>query len=135
VYVDDVLFSGASGGHGLNLSIRATAEVRNHVLRVARDRTIVVGHFVSRRCGPAVGDLTVGFLRQPPGDEYVELEPIEGVPVWVERVLLPVLAAAGPRLRVRRPAFARGLAIDLDRPALWLDFLDRTGCFREEDPG
>jgi hypothetical protein len=59
-----------------------------------------------------------------PGHEYAELEPIGEIRVLVERDIIDVLAA-GAELRFGWPAFAQHLALTIDEPERWLDFLGR----------
>jgi hypothetical protein len=92
------------------------------------DGVIVIDYFATRRCGPAVGDLVVRVREAPPVPGYVALAPLEGVPIVARRDLLPLLARAGPALRLAGPPFARHLAISLDLPELWIDFLDGPTC-------
>ncbi len=85
-----------------------------------------------------MGDLTAGWADRPAahrddgadvvsdrtaGDRHVALAPIEGVPVVADRRILDVLRTAGPTLRLGGPVFARHLAVRLERPEAWLDFL------------
>jgi hypothetical protein len=88
---------------------------------------LVIDYFASRRCGVVIGDLTVDFGDEPPGPAYVELAGIESVRVFAESRLLAVLGNAGPSLRLGGPPFARHLAVELDRPGRWIDFLERPG--------
>jgi hypothetical protein len=74
-----------------------------------------------------IGDLTADFEETPPGPAYVELPSIDSVRVFAEPRLLPVLVDAGPSLRLGGPPFARHLAVDLDQPERWIDFLERPG--------
>jgi hypothetical protein len=57
----------------------------------------------------------------------VELASIESVRVFAASRLLGVLADAGSSLRLGGPPFARHLAVDLDRPERWIDFLEEPG--------
>lgn len=119
--------SSLSGGHSLDLDVGLTAELRSSVQSAARGRSLVIDYFASQRCGPPVGDLTATFIAEEPGSTYVELGPIGDVRLFVEVRLVPLLAAAGVTLRWAGPPFARHLAVVLDRPGLWLEFLDRPG--------
>jgi hypothetical protein len=74
-----------------------------------------------------IGDLTGDFKETPPGPGYVELASIEGVRVFAEARLLTILDDAGPSLRLSGFPFARHLAVDLDRPERWIDFLEGPG--------
>ena len=74
-----------------------------------------------------IGDLTGDFENTAPGAGYVELASIENVLVFAESRLLAVFDDARPTLRLGGPPFARHLAVDLDRPERWIDFLERPG--------
>ena len=102
--------------HGVRKKIEGILE-RN-------DRVLVIDFFASRRCGVTIGDLTADFRARPPGAGYVELAPIEGIRLFAESRLLPTLRSADPWLHLGGPVFARHLALRLDRPEAWIDFLD-----------
>lgn len=114
-------------------SVRMTAELRASIRSVARGRPLVIDYFASHRCGPPVGDLTATFRPEEPGSGYVELDSIEGVRLFVE-IRLGALLAAGVTLRWAGPGFARRIGVVLDRPELWLDFLDRPGVLFGKGP-
>jgi hypothetical protein len=113
----------ASSSVGLNCDPALEARLAE----ISGDRTIAIDHFASRRCGATIGDLRVRFepasTGLDAGDDCVELEPVAGVPVTVEAVLLPLLAE-GASLQIRGRAFGGRLSVELDRPERWLDFLD-----------
>jgi len=106
------------------ISVGVEPGLRRELHDLARGRVLVIDWFSSRRCGVTLGDLTASFRDGRPGPDFVELAPIEGVPLFAERRLLAMLAGAGPWLRSAGPRFARHLAVMLDRPERWLDFLD-----------
>lgn len=101
--------------------------LRSRLGQLAAGRPLVVGYFVSRRCGVSVGDMTARFDRRGPGRGYVQLATIEGVPMWVDERLLPVLRDAELTLRWGGPLFARHLAISLEPASRWIDFLEQPG--------
>jgi hypothetical protein len=94
---------------------------------MAANRVLVIDYFASRGCSVVIGDLTCKFSSTAPGPDYAELAVVEGVPLFVERRLLSVLADAGPSLVLAGPPFARHLAIELEQPERWIDFLDGPG--------
>jgi hypothetical protein len=85
---------------------------------------MVLDYFASRRCSVVIGDITADFRREPPGPGYVELASIDGVAVFAERRLIPVLMEAALTLRFGGPIFARHLAVSLDPASRWIDFLE-----------
>ena len=85
---------------------------------------VVLDFFTSRRCNVTVGDLTADVRVHAPGSGYVELAPVEGVRLYAETRLLPVLREAGPSLRLARGVFGRHLAVGLDRPEDWIVSLE-----------
>jgi hypothetical protein len=109
------------------ITIGVEPTLRGSLARLADGRMLVIDYFASQRCSLVIGDLTGNFEDPPPGPGYVELASIEGVRVFTESRLLAVLVDAGPSLRLGGPPFARHLAIDLDRPELWIDFLESPG--------
>ena len=88
----------------------------------------MIDYFAAKRCGPAVGDLTATFRGDEPGAALSEIEPIGSVRLFAETRLLELLVEAGVGLRLAGPVFARHPAVTLDRPELWIDFLDRPGA-------
>lgn len=107
------------------------ATLRGSLARRAAGRDLVIDAFRSWQCGTWVGDLTAEWRRGRPGDDYAELEPIEGVRVHVRRRLLGLLHAAGPTIVASRIPLLGGLAVSLERPELWIDYLDRPSAFEE----
>jgi hypothetical protein len=93
----------------------------------AAGRAVVIDYFASRRCGVVIGDLTGAFADRPTRPGYVELAAIEDVAIFAEARLLPVLEDAGATLHMAGPPFARHLAVSLDAPERWIDFLERPG--------
>lgn len=106
------------------ISVGVDPGLRRRLGALAGGRVLVIDFFANRRCGVTIGDLTAGFRDRRPGLGYVELAPIEGVPVFAEARLLPTLRDASPWLHLGGPLFARHLAVRLDRPERWIDFLD-----------
>lgn len=107
------------------MRIRLDPSLEGSLVGRADGRVLVIDDFRSWSCGTWIGDLTIGWSRTPPGDRFVELAPLEGVPVFTRRRLIRLLDAAGPTVtRSHAPLFG-GLRIGLDRPELWIDYLDR----------
>jgi hypothetical protein len=106
---------------GLDPSLRASLG------SLAAGRVLVLDYFASRRCSVVIGDLTCELRAAPPAGDFVELAPIQGVRLFVEQRLLAILADAGPSLRLAGPPFARHLAVELEEPERWIDFLDGPG--------
>ncbi len=109
------------------ISLGVEPTLRGSLERFADGRVLVIDYFASRRCSVVIGDLTGDFQDTPPGPRYVELASIESVPVFAESRLLAVLGDAGTTLRLGGPPFARHLALELDRPERWIDFLEGPG--------
>jgi hypothetical protein len=114
------------------ISLGVEPNLRGSLPRLAHGRVVIVDYFASRtrRCRVVIGDLTGAFRDSPPGPGYVEFASIEGVRIFVESRLLTLFEDAGPSLRLAGPSFARHLAVDLDRPESWIDFLERPGVLR-----
>jgi len=109
------------------LSLGVEPTLRATLAGLAAGRILVVDYFASRRCSVTVGDVTAGFSATPPGAGFAALASIEGVPVFVELRLLPVLREGVATLILAGPTFARHLAVRLERPERWLDFLEEPG--------
>ena len=86
-------------------------------------RPLVIDYFASRHAGLTVGDITVAFADAPLEPRYVEIMPVAGVRVLVERHLLGLLAD-GATLAWAPHLLGRHLSIHLDRPERWLAFLE-----------
>jgi hypothetical protein len=109
------------------VSLGVEPTLRGSIAQLAKGRMLVIDYFASRRCSVVIGDLTVDFEVTPPGRGYVELATIERVRVFAASRLLGILGDAGSSLRLGGPPFARHLAVDLDRPECWIDFLEEPG--------
>jgi len=106
------------------VAVRVEPGLRLRLPRLVRGGVIVIDYFVTGRCGPPVGDPTVRIRNAPTGKGYVALAPVDGMPIVACSDLLALLARAGPTLRIGGLPFARHLAISLDLPELWIDFID-----------
>jgi hypothetical protein len=109
------------------ISLGVEPTLRTSLAQIANGRVLVIDYFASRRCSVVIGDLTGDFEDTPPAPGFVELANIEGVRVFAEARLLAVLVDAGSTLRLGGLPFARHVAVELDRPERWIDFLDRPG--------
>jgi hypothetical protein len=112
------------------IAVGVDAGLRGRLGGVVRDGVVVLDYFTSRRCNVTIGDLTAAVRQVELGPAFAELAPIEGVRIFAERRLLPVLRIAGPGLRLTRGPFGGRLSVTLDRPELWLDFLENPGLLR-----
>lgn len=93
-------------------------------MTMAAGRALVITYFRSWRCGVAVGDFSISWRSDPPGGDFIELEPIEGVRVFAHRRLVGLLGAALPELWPGG-ILSRGTpSLRLALPELWTDFLD-----------
>lgn len=108
-------------------SLGVEPTLRGSLAHLANGRVLVIDYFASRRCSVVIGDLTAKFAEMPPGAAYVDVGSVEGVRVFAEPRLLAVLADTESSLRLSGPPFARHLAIDLDPPERWIDFLEEPG--------
>jgi hypothetical protein len=108
------------------ISLGVEPTLRASLAQIAGGRLIVVDYFASRtrRFWVVFGDLTTRFAHAPPGPGYVEFAAIEGVRIFVESRLLTLLDEAGPTLRLAGPPFARHLAVELELPERWIEFLE-----------
>ena len=116
-------------------SIVLNGRLRGQLATIAAGRVLVIGYFASRRCAVVVGDFSISWRKAAPGPGYVELTPIEGVPVYADRRLLDVLRRSDPELRPGG-LFSRGTpSIRLALPEQWIAFLEGpTAMARREAP-
>lgn len=103
--------------------------LRSSLAEQACGRSLVIDSYRSWQCGTWIGDLTVGWARVDLGPDYVELAPLDGVRLFADRRLLGFLRAAGPVVRLGGLPFRRRLGIDLERPDLWIDYLEHPASF------
>lgn len=103
--------------------------LRSSLAEQACDRSLVIDSYRSCHCGTWIGDLTVSWRPVDPGPDYVELTPLDGVRLFTNRRLLGFLRAAGPVVRRGGLPFRRGIGISLERPDLWIDYLDDPASF------
>ena len=107
------------------LRLRAVGAVRAPLRAAAAGRPLIIDFFAVRTRGPSIGDLIVGFDDGRIGPAFVEVAPVEGVPVLVERRLLPILARGATLVpRPRWWPFGSPIWIRLRHPEDWLGFLD-----------
>lgn len=90
---------------------------------LAGGRPLVIDYFASRHGGLTVGDITVRFADAPLEPRYVEILPVAGVRILVERHLIGLLAD-GASLVWAPHLIGRHLAIRLARPERWIAFLE-----------
>ncbi|HLY15482.1 MAG TPA: hypothetical protein VKR24_14135 [Candidatus Limnocylindrales bacterium] len=110
-----------------SIAIGLDPRLRASFGQLAAGRVLVIDYFASRRCSLVISDLTCQFRPGTPAGDFIELAPIEGVRIFIEARLRATLAASGPSLRTGGLPFARHLAIELDRPEHWIQFLDGPG--------
>ena len=115
--------------------VNATSRLRAELPRLVAGRAVIIDSFASARCGVVVGDLTVDFGPEPDARTHAKLAEIEGVPVYAEARLVPLLEESGPSLDRRRLPFGRLVQLTLDQPEHWLDFLQKPGVVRRRRPG
>ena len=106
------------------IAVAVDPALRGRLGAMSKGGVVVLDYFTSRRCNVTLGDLTADVRTRPPGTGYVELEPIDGVRLYAETRLLAVLREAGPSLWLARGVFGRHLALSLDRPEVWITFLE-----------
>jgi hypothetical protein len=77
------------------IRIDAVDEVTRALVAMARGRPLVIDYFSNRHGGLTVGDLTIEFASKALEPRYVEILPIGGVGVLVERHLIEVISRLG----------------------------------------
>ena len=105
------------------LALEVDPAVADRIAQLSHGRPLIIDWFASRGCCVTVGDLRVGFDDPDHAANLLELEPIGGVRVFAARQLHDVLST-GAEIRLGGPSFARHLWIALDRPEVWLEFID-----------
>jgi len=115
------------GAPRFDVGISIAPTLRDQLAAMAAGRALVIHYFAGARCGSVVGDLTATFRPVPADAAYVQVAAVEGVRVFAESRLLPLFEDGGAGIRLAGPRFARHLAVSLERPERWLDFLERPG--------
>jgi hypothetical protein len=95
----------------------------------AKGRRLVLDYFASRCCGTnvSVGDLSFRWQRPDQlTDELVPVAAPDGLDVWVQQELVPVLRAARGRVEMRGLGRLRHPSVELEDGAVWLDFVGRS---------
>lgn len=105
------------------ICLRVEASLATRLAWLSRGQPLVIDWFASRRCAVTFGDLTVGFRSVRSASDYAELEPIDDVRVFAERRLLDLLAT-GAEVKVGGSVFGHHLALAIDHPERWLEFLE-----------
>jgi hypothetical protein len=105
------------------IHIAASPDLAAQLSARARGRPLVIDYFSSRHRGLSVGDMTAEFATRSLEPRYVEIEPIEGVRILVERHLIDLLAN-GASLTVRRRFLGWRFDVSLAQPELWLEVLE-----------
>lgn len=116
------------------ISIGVEPRLRPELVTRAHGGVLILDYFASRRCSVVIGDLTATFRPQPLGERYVELASIDGIRVFAAERLMPLLADAGPTLRLAGPRIALHLALWLDAPERWIEFLEQPGVLAGKRP-
>ena len=111
------------------ISVGADGQALAVLPRLAAGRPLVIDYYASHHRGVTVGDVTVAFRTELSEPRYVDIEPIAGVRVLVERHLIPLLAE-GATLRWHRRLLRGSLGVSLRRPESWIDFLDSHPAHR-----
>jgi len=85
---------------------------------------LVIDAYRTWNCGTWIGDVTASWSAGVPRGDFVAAEPVDGVPVVVRSTLTDLLDRAGAS--VQPAGFLRrdGVRVELDRPELWIDWLD-----------
>ncbi len=109
------------------VGISIAPRLRDRLASLAAGRALVIDYFAGARCGSVVGDLTATFRPVPADDGYVQLATVAGVRLLAEKRLIALFEDGGTGLDLAGSRLARHLAVTLERPERWLDFLERPG--------
>jgi len=98
--------------------------LRGHLAERAAGRAVVIDWYAERCCtSVTIGDLVVRVGDPPDAEGFVEAVPVEGVRIAVASGLVELFFRARPTLRLGGLPWSPHLAIELERPEEWLDFL------------
>ena len=117
------------------MSLRIDRSLAGSLASRAEGRVIVVDAFRSWQCGTWVGDLRARWRPSAPGDRFVTAPPAEGVPVYVRADLAHLLDKGGASLHGSGVIRRNGLRVELDRPELWISWLDHPGAWAARPTG
>lgn len=110
------------------MTIRLGSTLEGGLAAHAHGRIVVIDAYRTWNCGTWIGDVTARFADARAGEDFIEAEPIEGVPVMIRSTLPRLLDEAGASLHARGGLLRRdGLRVELDRPELWIDWLAKPG--------
>ncbi len=112
------------------MSLRLAASLEGRLAEIGEGRVLVIDAYRSWQCGTWIGDLTVEWWLKRPGDNFVVVAHFEGVPILVHRRLVRILEAADATLVRSRLPFFGSVHLELARPELWIDYLDRPMAWR-----
>jgi hypothetical protein len=105
-------------------SIALDPRLRGRLSSLADGRVIVLGYYASRSCCSVVGDLAVDWRSPPPGPGFLELDPMDGVPVFADVRIIDVLLRGAPELRPGGIPRRGTPSLWLGIPECWIDFLE-----------
>jgi hypothetical protein len=111
------------------MNLRLAPSLQGSLARRAAGRVVVIDAYRSWNCGTWVGDVTARWADAPPGAGFVAADAVEDVPVFVDQRLAGLLAQAGPSLHGGGPLRRGRLRVELDRPQLWISWLDHPGAW------
>ena len=111
------------------MNVRLEGSLEGTLASRAEGRVIVIDAFRSWQCGTWVGDLRARWRAAEPGERFVAAPPVEGVPVFVRADLSRLLDEGGASLRGSGVIRRNGLRVELDRPELWISWLDHPGAW------
>ena len=111
------------------MRLRLDRSLEGSLAAQAAGRVIVIDAYRNWSCGTWIGDVTARWERTAPDRGFVMVASVDGVPVAVNEAVLGLLDAAGPTLRGGGRFRRNGLRVELDRPELWIDYLNRPATF------
>ena len=118
------------------MSLRLDRSLQGSLAARAAGRIVVIDAYRTWNCGTWVGDLTAKLADAAPGDGFTELAPVDGVPAYANAGVVRLLDTAGASLHAVGRFRGSGLRVELDRPELWIDYLEHPGAWapHAEDP-
>lgn len=117
----------------MSLHLEADARARARLRGRAAGRALLIDFYATRCCTSAlIGDLETRWVDPAETPERIAVDEIEGVAILADRRLVPLLSE-GAALVESGPVFAHTIGVRLDRPELWLAFLE-TPAARRRSP-
>lgn len=112
------------------MSITLGPSLQGSLSTRAAGRVLVIDAYRTRSCCAWIGDLTTRWEPAPPAAGFAAPVLLDGVPIVVRSSLVGPLEVAGATLHGSGLIRRDGVRIELDRPELWIAWLERPAAWR-----